>query len=39
MTMAIAISWRRIFPALAEVDRLEDIRPPEPVSAEMELAA
>jgi MFS family permease len=27
MTMLIAISWSRIFPALAEVDRLEDIRP------------
>ena len=39
MTMLIALSWRRIFPALAEVDRLEDIRPPELASAEMELAA
>ena len=39
MTILIALSWRRIFPALAEVDRLEDIRPPEPASAEMELAA
>jgi MFS family permease len=27
MTMLIALSWARIFPALAEVDRLEDIRP------------
>ena len=39
MTMLIALSWRRIFPALAEVDRLEDVRPPEPVPAAMELAA
>ncbi len=30
MTMLIALSWRRIFPALAEVDRLEDIQPAEP---------
>jgi MFS family permease len=30
MTMLIALSWRRFFPALAEVDRLEDVRPPEP---------
>jgi MFS family permease len=27
MTMLIAISWRRIFPALAEVDRLETLEP------------
>ena len=27
MTMLIALSWRRIFPALAEVDRLEAIEP------------
>jgi MFS family permease len=27
MTMLIAISWRRLFPALAEVDRLETLRP------------
>jgi hypothetical protein len=27
MTMLIALSWGRIFPALAEVDRLEQIRP------------
>ncbi len=27
MTMLIALSWRRFFPALAEVDRLEEIRP------------
>jgi Transmembrane secretion effector len=32
MTMLIAISWRRLFPALAEVDRLETIRP-QPVEA------
>jgi MFS family permease len=28
MTMLIALSWGRIFPALAHVDRLEQIRPP-----------
>jgi len=28
ITMLIAISWRRFFPALAEVDRLEQITPP-----------
>jgi len=27
MTILIALSWARIFPALAEVDRLESIRP------------
>jgi hypothetical protein len=27
MTMLIAVSWARVFPALAEVDRLESIRP------------
>jgi MFS family permease len=30
MTMLIALSWRRMFPALAEVDRLEDLHAPEP---------
>jgi MFS family permease len=32
MTMLIAVSWRRLFPALADVDRLEAVRP-EPVKA------
>jgi MFS family permease len=27
MTMLIAVSWRRLFPALANVDRLEALRP------------
>jgi hypothetical protein len=27
MTMLIALSWSRLFPALAEVDRLEAVRP------------
>ncbi|HET6867055.1 MAG TPA: MFS transporter [Solirubrobacteraceae bacterium] len=31
MTILIAVSWGRIFPALAEVDRLEDVQPAEPV--------
>jgi hypothetical protein len=33
MTMLIALSWRHFFPALAEVDRLEDVQPAEPESA------
>jgi MFS family permease len=28
LTLLIALGWRRAFPALAEVDRLEDLRPP-----------
>jgi MFS family permease len=36
MTMLIALSWRRIFPALAEVDRLEDLHVPEPVPEPVE---
>jgi len=28
MTMLIALSWRRFFPALAEVDRLDSVTPP-----------
>ena len=30
VTMAIAISWRWLFPALARVDRLEDLAPEQP---------
>jgi len=37
MTILLAASWGRLFPALANVDRLEDIRPPEPALAEVEL--
>jgi hypothetical protein len=33
ITILIALSWRRLFPALAEVDRLEQLRPLEPLSA------
>jgi MFS family permease len=29
ITMLIAVSWRRFFPALAQVDRLEHVAPPE----------
>jgi MFS family permease len=36
MTMLIALSWSRIFPALAEVDRLEDLQPEEPESVAIE---
>jgi hypothetical protein len=32
MTMLIALSWGSLFPALAEVDRLEAVRP-QPVKA------
>jgi hypothetical protein len=28
ITILIALGWRRIFPTLAEVDRLEHITPP-----------
>jgi hypothetical protein len=34
MTMLIALSWRRFFPALAGVDRLEQIKPPPTVPAQ-----
>ncbi|HUA72230.1 MAG TPA: MFS transporter [Solirubrobacteraceae bacterium] len=37
MTILLAVSWGRLFPALANVDRLEDVRPPEPAPAEVEL--
>jgi hypothetical protein len=32
-TIAIALAWWRLFPALARVDRLDELRPvaPEPV--------
>jgi hypothetical protein len=33
ITMLIAISWQRFFPALAEVDRLEQITPPTTAAA------
>jgi MFS family permease len=39
MTMLIAVSWSRFFPALAAVDRLEDLEAPEPEPAELELVA
>jgi NADH:ubiquinone oxidoreductase subunit K len=31
VTIAIAVSWTRFFPALAQVDRLDALRPSEPV--------
>ena len=31
MTMLIAVSWARFFPALVEVDRLEDVHSPEAI--------
>jgi hypothetical protein len=30
ITIALAVAWQRLFPALATVDRMEDVRPPEP---------
>lgn len=30
ITILLALSWRWFFPALAQVDRLEQVRPPEP---------
>jgi hypothetical protein len=33
ITMLIALSWPRVFPALAEVDHLEQLRPVEPATA------
>lgn len=38
MTMLIAVSWSRLFPALAEVDRLEAITPPDARSARVSAA-
>jgi Transmembrane secretion effector len=35
MTMLIAVSWRPLFPALADVDRLEEIRPPQTATAQV----
>ncbi len=39
MTILLAVSWGRVFPALASVDRLEDVRPPEPALEEVQLVA
>ena len=35
ITIALAVTWRRVFPQLAEVDRLEAICPVEPEPAEL----
>ena len=35
ITVLIALTWRWFFPALAEVDRLEHISPPESAVAEV----
>jgi MFS family permease len=35
MTMLIALSWRRFFPALADVDRLESVTPPASAAVEV----
>ena len=34
VTIGLALVWRRAFPALARVDRLEDIEPAEPAAAD-----
>jgi hypothetical protein len=34
MTILLALTWGRLFPALSDVDRLEDVRPPEPTAVE-----
>jgi hypothetical protein len=40
MTMLIALGWSRLFPALARVDRLEEIEPPPAArAAEPEVSA
>ncbi len=39
MTILLAVSWGRLFPALADVDRLEDVRPPDPVPEDVQLVA
>jgi MFS family permease len=39
MTILLALTWGRLFPALAGVDRLEDVRPTEPAAEAVELAA
>jgi MFS family permease len=35
ITVMLALSWRRLFPALAAVDRLEGVRPAEPEAVEL----
>jgi MFS family permease len=35
ITVMLALSWRRLFPALAEVDRLDDVRPAEVEAVEL----
>jgi len=37
MTILLAVSWGPLFPALANVDRLEDVRPPGAATADVEL--
>jgi hypothetical protein len=39
ITILLAVSWRRIFPALADVDRLEHLRARDPARAAIEVAA
>jgi hypothetical protein len=36
-TIVVALSWTRLFPSLARLDRMEDLRPPgQPVADEAE---
>jgi MFS family permease len=39
MTVLLALTWGRIFPALADVDRLEDMVPPGSAEAPVEMVA
>jgi hypothetical protein len=35
ITVMLALTWGRLFPALAEVDRLDDVRPAETEAVEL----
>jgi MFS family permease len=37
LTVVIALGWARLFPALASVDRVRDLRPPEVAVAEVQV--
>jgi hypothetical protein len=39
VTIVLALSWSRLFPALARVDRLQDVIPREAEPVEAELVA
>jgi hypothetical protein len=33
LTIGVAVTWRRLFPGLLEVDRLDELRPVEAVAS------